>query len=132
MISKQYRMEKISLNMKYIGRQKDGGSSLADKGARELNFQLPILLTSHQPPATSSNSLWENYYAWTPYHYCGNNPVSKVDLNGKSGFSPDKSTPAGKKSHGELNKDNKCRPHFEAAKDAAIRATTYKINQIGG
>ena len=32
---------------------------------------------------TSIDPLWEKYYGWTPYHYCGNDPVNMVDANGK-------------------------------------------------
>jgi len=32
---------------------------------------------------TSTDVLWEKYAGWSPYHYCGNNPVSRADWNGK-------------------------------------------------
>jgi len=32
---------------------------------------------------TSTDVLWEKYAGWSPYHYCGNNPISRVDWNGK-------------------------------------------------
>ena len=31
----------------------------------------------------SIDPLWEKYLAWSPYHYCGNNPVNATDGNGK-------------------------------------------------
>ena len=31
---------------------------------------------------TSIDQLWENYYSWSPYHYCRNNPVSYLDPSG--------------------------------------------------
>ncbi len=60
--------------LNYIGRQKDGESSLADHGVREYDYDLGQF--------TSPDPLWENYYAWTPYHYCRNNPVMAVDPSG--------------------------------------------------
>ncbi len=30
----------------------------------------------------SVDPLWEKYISWSPYHYCMNNPVSVVDVNG--------------------------------------------------
>ncbi len=30
----------------------------------------------------SIDPLWEKYLAWSPYHYCGNNPVNATDGNG--------------------------------------------------
>jgi|GEM_PF-4298040 len=32
---------------------------------------------------TSPDPLWEKYYGWSPYHYCRNNPLSRVDPEGK-------------------------------------------------
>jgi len=61
--------------LKYIGKQKDGESSLADHGVRKYDSDLGQF--------TSIDPLWEKYYAWTPYHYCGNNPVMAVDPSGK-------------------------------------------------
>jgi uncharacterized protein RhaS with RHS repeats len=31
---------------------------------------------------TSCDPLWEKYYGWTPYQYCGNNPLVAVDPSG--------------------------------------------------
>ncbi len=30
----------------------------------------------------SIDPLWEKYLAWSPYHYCGNNPINATDGNG--------------------------------------------------
>ncbi len=60
--------------LNYIGRQKDGESSLADHGVRKYDYELGRF--------TSPDPLWEKYYAWTPYHYCGNNPMILKDDNG--------------------------------------------------
>ena len=30
----------------------------------------------------SIDPLWEKYLAWSPYHYCRNNPINRVDPNG--------------------------------------------------
>ncbi len=32
---------------------------------------------------TTIDPLWEKYYAWSPYQYSMNNPVSLMDENGK-------------------------------------------------
>jgi len=64
--------------LNYIGKQKDGESSLADHGVRKYDYELGRF--------TSPDPLWEKYYAWTPYHYCGNNPVMAVDPSGLNWF----------------------------------------------
>ncbi len=61
--------------LNYIGKQKDGESSLADHGVRKYDSDLGQF--------TSIDPLWEKQYAWTPYHYCGNNPVITSDPSGK-------------------------------------------------
>jgi uncharacterized protein RhaS with RHS repeats len=31
---------------------------------------------------TSVDPLWSKYIGWTPYHYCGNDPINASDGNG--------------------------------------------------
>ncbi len=47
---------------------------LADHGVRKYDYNLGQF--------TSIDPLWEKQYGWTPYHYCGNNPVMAVDPSG--------------------------------------------------
>jgi RHS repeat-associated protein len=51
-------------------------NSLADFGVRKYDEDIGGF--------TSIDPLWEKYYSLTPYHYCGNNPVSNYDKNGKN------------------------------------------------
>jgi len=69
---------KPDARLKYIGKQKDGESTLADHGVRKYDSDLGQF--------TSPDPLWEKYIGWTPYHYCGNNPVMSVDPSGKFGW----------------------------------------------
>ncbi len=48
--------------------------TLTDHGVRKYDYNLGQF--------TSIDPLWEKYYGWTPYHYCGNNPVMAVDPSG--------------------------------------------------
>ena len=36
--------------------------------------------------------LAEKYYSYSPYVYCGNNPILRIDPNGKSDFTINKET----------------------------------------
>ena len=64
----------------YIGKEKDQESNLGDHGVRKYDYE-----TGH---FTSTDVLWEKYAGWSPYHYCGNNPISRVDWNGKEVIVP--------------------------------------------
>jgi RHS repeat-associated protein len=63
--------------LKYIGKQMDFEMNLADHGVRKYDNTLGQF--------TSIDPLWEKYYGWTPYHYCRNNPINRLDPNGKYG-----------------------------------------------
>jgi RHS repeat-associated protein len=52
----------------------DFETNLADHGVRKYDNTLGQF--------TSIDPLWEKYYGWTPYHYCGNNPMRFVDPTG--------------------------------------------------
>ncbi len=52
--------------------------TLADHGVRKFDSDLGQF--------TSIDPLWEKYIGWTPYHYCGNNPVMSVDPSGLNWF----------------------------------------------
>ena len=58
----------------YIGKEVDKENMLGDFGVRKYN--------SISGRFNSIDPLWEKYYAWSPYHYCGNNPVNLIDGNG--------------------------------------------------
>ncbi len=58
----------------FIGKEKDAESNLGDFGVRKYE--------DFSGRFTSPDPLWEKYYGWSPYHYCRNNPVSRVDPNG--------------------------------------------------
>jgi len=60
----------------YIGKEQDQESNLGDHGVRKYNYATGRF--------TSTDVLWEKYAGWSPYHYCGNNPVSRVDWNGRN------------------------------------------------
>jgi len=47
---------------------------LGDFGVRKYDSDLGMF--------TSIDPLWEKYYGWSPYHYCGNDPVNAVDPEG--------------------------------------------------
>jgi RHS repeat-associated protein len=59
---------------KYIGKETDYETSLADHGVRKYDAGIGRF--------TCPDVLWGKYAGWSPYHYCGNNPVSAVDGNG--------------------------------------------------
>ena len=48
---------------------------MGDFGVRKYDSDLGMF--------TSIDPLWEKYYGWSPYHYCGNDPVNLLDGNGK-------------------------------------------------
>ena len=58
----------------YIGKEVDKENMLGDFGVRKYN--------SISGRFNSIDPLWEKYYGWSPYHYCGNDPVNKEDGNG--------------------------------------------------
>jgi RHS repeat-associated protein len=60
---------------KFIGKQTDEESLLADHGVRKYDYDLGRF--------TCPDPLWEKYYSWTPYQYAGCNPVSMYDGNGE-------------------------------------------------
>ena len=62
---------------KYNGKEFDGmhGLNTYDYGARQYN---PV--TAHWDRV---DPLCEKYYNISPYHYCHNNPVNRVDLDGR-------------------------------------------------
>ena len=59
----------------FLGKEKDEESDLGDYGVRKYDD-----LTGR---FTATDPLWEKYYGWSPYVYSGNDPVNKVDLDGK-------------------------------------------------
>ncbi len=59
----------------YIGMELDRESELGDHGVRKVDYGLGRF--------TTIDPLWEKYYAWSPYQYSMNNPVSFLDWNGK-------------------------------------------------
>jgi RHS repeat-associated protein len=61
--------------MRYIGKERDEESLLADHGVRKYDYDLARF--------TCPDPMWEKYYSWTPYQYAGCNPVSMMDDNGK-------------------------------------------------
>ncbi len=58
----------------YIGKELDRESELGDHGVRKVDYGLGRF--------TTIDPLWEKYYAWSPYQYSMNNPVSFLDENG--------------------------------------------------
>ena len=54
---------------------KDEESDLGDYGVRKYDD-----LTGR---FTATDPLWEKYYGWSPYVYGANNPVNRVDRDGK-------------------------------------------------
>ena len=58
----------------YIGKELDTESELGDHGVRKVDYELGRF--------TTIDPLWEKYYAWSPYQYSMNNPVSLADWNG--------------------------------------------------
>jgi len=48
----------------YIGKEKDIENSLGDHGVRKYDYETGRF--------NSIDPLWEKYYGWTPYQYCGN------------------------------------------------------------
>jgi RHS repeat-associated protein len=61
--------------LRYIGKERDEESLLADHGVRKYDYDLGRF--------TCPDPMWEKYYSWTPYQYAGCNPVSLMDGNGK-------------------------------------------------
>ncbi len=48
---------------------------MGDHGVRKVDYELGRF--------TTCDPLWEKYYAWSPYQYSMNNPVSLADYDGK-------------------------------------------------
>ena len=55
----------------YIGKEGDEESYLGDFGVRKYDYAAGRF--------TSPDVLWEKYMTWSPYQYCGNNPISLLD-----------------------------------------------------
>ena len=60
--------------MKYINKEQDLESGLRDHGVRKYDEDIGRF--------TSVDPLWSKYIGWTPYHYCGNDPINASDGNG--------------------------------------------------
>ena len=58
----------------FIGKEQDNESLLGDFGVRKYDNELGRF--------TTTEPLLEEYYSWTPYHYCMNNPMNLKDNNG--------------------------------------------------
>jgi RHS repeat-associated protein len=69
----------------FIGKEKDVESQLGDFGARKYSSDIGRF--------TSIDPMWEMYYAWTPYHYCRNNPVNYLDPSGLADFIDENGVP---------------------------------------
>jgi len=61
------------------GVEKDNESSLGDNPTGWLGVRKYDDFTSR---FFQIDPLWEKYYGWTPYQYCRNNPISRIDANG--------------------------------------------------
>ena len=59
----------------FLGKEKDEESDLGDYGVRKYDD-----LTGR---FTATDPLWEKYYGWSPYVYSANNPVNRVDRDGR-------------------------------------------------
>lgn len=64
--------------LSWLGIEKDNESGYGMHGVRQYDNEIGRFL--------SVDPLWEKYISWSPYHYCMNNPVSAVDMNGKKVF----------------------------------------------
>ena len=51
----------------FVSKESNMESSLGDFGVRKYDEEIGRF--------TSIDPLWEKYLGWSPYHYCGNNPV---------------------------------------------------------
>lgn len=61
----------------FIDKEVDKESDLGDFGVRKYDDEIGRFL--------STDPLWENYRAWTPYQYSLNNPINITDPSGQSG-----------------------------------------------
>ncbi|MBK9246544.1 MAG: hypothetical protein IPM69_00145 [Ignavibacteria bacterium] len=73
---KPLAMTGLDSRKSFIDREKDGESGLGNFGVRSFDDDLGIF--------TSIDPMWENYRAYSPYNYCGNNPVRLSDPDGKA------------------------------------------------
>ncbi len=64
--------------LSFIGKEQDKESSLHDLGVRKYDNGIGKFL--------SIDPLWEKYLPWSPYHYCGNNPVNAKDPSGMAEY----------------------------------------------
>ena len=62
--------------LNYINKEQDLESGLRDHGVRKYDEDIGRF--------TSVDPLWSKYIGWTPYHYCGNDPINASDGNGKN------------------------------------------------
>ena len=60
--------------LNYINKEQDLESGLRDHGVRKYDEDIGRF--------TSVDPLWSKYIGWTPYHYCGNDPINASDGNG--------------------------------------------------
>ena len=58
----------------YIDKERDDESYLGDFGVRKYDYAAGRF--------TSPDMLWEKYMGWSPYNYCGNNPINASDASG--------------------------------------------------
>jgi RHS repeat-associated protein len=58
----------------YIGKERDDESYLGGFGVRKYDYAAGRF--------TSPDVLWEKYMTWSPYNYCGNNPMKRLDPSG--------------------------------------------------
>lgn len=61
--------------LSWLGKEKDRYSQHTILGVRTYNDETRRF--------EQVDRLWEDYPGWTPYQYCGNDPVNKVDVDGK-------------------------------------------------
>ena len=106
----------------YIGKERDKENNLGDHGVRKYDSQIGRF--------TSIDPLWEMYMGWTPYQYCGNNPVNTRDGNGLLLENPDGSLKS--KSQDKKNPSSLARYLFTERSKQLIPAVNGSASNCAG
>jgi RHS repeat-associated protein len=107
--------------LNYINKAQDLESGLRDHGVRKYDEDIGRF--------TSVDPLWSKYIGWTPYHYCGNDPINASDGNGKDYYLVGESDIANR-TVSDLNSEMKG-ANIEMAENGKLNVTSEYVPKNG-